>query len=77
MSYGFHKNLSSTTVFTIDHNIKYKCINVSWAENQHIWMISEGSCDTQDWSNDAENLAYLLYKYFTILQFLLYFLSNK
>ncbi len=25
--------------------------------NQHIRMISEGSCDTEDWSNDAENSA--------------------
>ncbi len=25
--------------------------NVSWAANQHIRMISEGSCDTEDWSN--------------------------
>jgi len=26
------------------------------AANQHIEMISEGSCDTEDWSNnDAEN----------------------
>ncbi len=32
-------------------------INVSWAANQHIRMISEGSCDTEDWSNDAENSA--------------------
>jgi len=24
---------------------------------QHIVMISEGSCDTEDWSNDAENTA--------------------
>ncbi len=31
--------------------------NVSWAANQHIRMISEGSCDTEDWSNDAENSA--------------------
>ncbi len=23
-------------------------------EHQHIIMISEGSCDTEDWSNDAE-----------------------
>ncbi len=30
---------------------------VSWAGNQHIRMISEGSCDTEDWSNDAENSA--------------------
>jgi len=29
--------------------------NVSWAANQHIRMISEGSCDTKDWSNDSEN----------------------
>ncbi len=31
--------------------------NVSWAANQHIRMISGGSCDTEDWSNDAENSA--------------------
>ncbi len=31
--------------------------NVSWAANQHIRMISEGSCDTEDWSNDAGNSA--------------------
>ncbi len=29
----------------------------SWAANHHIRMISEGSCDTEDWSNDAENSA--------------------
>ncbi len=28
--------------------------NVSWAAYQHIRMISEESCDTEDWSNDAE-----------------------
>jgi len=33
--------------------------NDSWAANQHIRMISEGSCDTKDWSNDAENSALL------------------
>ncbi len=32
-------------------------INVCWAANQHIRMISEGSCDTEDWINDAENSA--------------------
>ncbi len=30
---------------------------VSWAPNQHIRMISEGSCDTEDWSNAAKNSA--------------------
>ncbi len=33
--------------------------NVSWAENRHIRMISEGSRDTEDWRNDAENSALL------------------
>ncbi len=46
------KILSTTIVFNIDE-IK----NVTWAVNQHIKMISEGSCDTEDWSNDAENSA--------------------
>ncbi len=33
------------------------CFNV-WAANKHITKISEGSCDTEDWSNDAENSAF-------------------
>ncbi len=32
-------------------------INISQAANEHIRKISEGSCDTEDWSNDAENTA--------------------
>ncbi len=31
--------------------------SVSWAADQYIRMISEGSCDTEDWRNDAENSA--------------------
>ncbi len=31
--------------------------NVSLASNKHIKMIYVGSCDTEDWSNDAENVA--------------------
>ncbi len=37
-------------------NKQHNCFqnrNVSWAANQHI----RGSCDTEDWSNDAENTA--------------------
>ncbi len=26
--------------------------------NQHIRMVTEGSYDTEDWSNDAENSAF-------------------
>ncbi len=40
--------LSSMTVFNTDSHI---------SANHHIRMISEGSCDTEDWSNDAENSA--------------------
>jgi len=33
------------------------------SSNPHIRVISEGSCDTEDWSNDAENsaLIYIFY----------------
>ncbi len=31
--------------------------NVYWAPKQYIRLISEGSCDTEEWSNDAENSA--------------------
>jgi len=38
--------------------------------NRHIRMISEGSCDPEDWSNDAENTAlitvYYMLKYIQI-----------
>ncbi len=39
--------------------------NYNWAPNQHIIMISEGSCDTEDWSNDAENSTLTSQKYIT------------
>jgi len=42
-----HRNIKQHNWFII-------IMNVSWAPNQHIIMISEGSCDTVDWSNDAE-----------------------
>ncbi len=45
------KTLSSTTF--LQHRWSY-----SWALNQYIRMISEGSRDTEDWSNDAENSAF-------------------
>ncbi len=44
-----------STVLIIDNNN-----NVSWTANQHIRMISEGSCDTEAWSNDAENVALII-----------------
>jgi len=47
-------------MLNIDNNMK-----VSWAPNQYIKMISEGSCDTEDWSNDAESSALTSQKYIT------------
>jgi len=48
-------------VFNVDINKG----NVSLATNQHIRMISEGSCETEDWSNDAENTALISQEYIT------------
>ncbi len=38
-------------------NLKKNSTQLSSTENQNISMISEGSCDTEDWSKDAENSA--------------------
>ncbi len=46
-------------------------IKVSLAANQHIRMISEGSRDTEDWRNDAENSA-LTTRINYILQYIQY-----
>ncbi len=56
--------------------------NVSWAANQHLGVISEGSCDTEDWSNDAENSALqhrnklhfkCIQSYFKMIQYFAYY----
>ncbi len=41
--HSLHKNVKQHNAFIIIH------INVSWAANQHIIMISEGTCDTEAW----------------------------
>jgi len=57
------------TVFTVIY---------SWASNHHIRVISEGSCDTEDWSNDAGNTAlitginYILINVYTVFWFSLW-----
>ncbi len=45
MQHIFKKN----TVIILNVN------NIKMFLEQQISMISEGSCDTEDWSNDAEN----------------------
>ncbi len=47
-------------------NIDKIIINVSWAANQYIRVISEGSCDTEDWRNDAENTALITEIYYNL-----------
>ncbi len=42
------KKIKQQNLFNTDNNK-----HLYWAPNQHIRMISEGSCDTEDWSNDA------------------------
>ncbi len=49
MYHGFHKK-RSTTVFNIDNNR-----NASLSSASVLEWLNEGSCDTEDWSNDAEN----------------------
>ncbi len=41
--------------FYSSKNISMLIIRNICAPNQQITMISEGSCDTEDWSNDAKN----------------------
>ncbi len=49
MYHAFHKNIEH-----FQHIIK-----VSWAANQHIRMISEGSRDTEDWSWTFTGINYI------------------
>ncbi len=58
MYHDFHKNIKQHNLF-INNNNKPLIIriNVSWAPIQNIKMISEGSCDTEDWVMAAENSA--------------------
>ncbi len=49
-------------------------ITVKHYANQRIGMISEGSCDTEDWCNDAENSA-LHHK--IKLHFNIYYIENS
>ncbi len=51
---------------------KYTCVTYDCfcAPGSHIRMISEESCDTEDWSNNAENSA-LITEINYILQYIL------
>ncbi len=48
---------------------------LSWAVNQHIRLISDGSCDTEDWSNYSENSALKITEINYILQYI--YIENR
>ncbi len=52
MYHGFHQNIKQN-------------INVSWAANQHI-MISKGSRDTENWSNDSTAFSFTVFFFFLL-----------
>ncbi len=59
---GNASNRPKVTVKIFIHTRILKNVTISTrilcsTANQHIFMISEGSCDTEDCSNDAENSA--------------------
>ncbi len=51
--HSFHKNIKLKLKYYFLTLIII--IHVYWAPDQYMRMISEGLCDTEDWSNDAEN----------------------
>jgi len=63
--FTFYSRILNKKIYHVFHkNIKQPFSNlliiirkVSVAANQHIQRISEGSGDTEDWSNNAKNLA--------------------
>ncbi len=52
-------NLNSYIRFLLHFKnaVLLKFLLIKVAQEHHIRMISEGSCDTKDWSNNAENPA--------------------
>jgi len=55
MDHAFQNNIEQQNCFKTKISALIIIKKFSWAQVQHIRMISEGSCDTEDWSNDAEN----------------------
>jgi len=55
--YNFTKDFVSNKCCSFELSIhkisNFDIDNISWAANQRIRMISEASCDTEGWSNEA------------------------
>ncbi len=57
MYYDLHKKYQVAQLFS---TFRIKIGNVSGAANQHIRKISEGPCDTEDWSNDCWKFSFAI-----------------
>ncbi len=58
----------------------YICVGIAEALSQYMIMISEGSRDTEDWSNDAEhsnNLHFTIYSHRKELFYIVIFYCTK
>ncbi len=51
------RNYIALFIFKKKNSCTSVCVCVLSRANQNIRMISEGSCNTEDWSNDAKNSA--------------------
>ncbi len=54
---SIHQRIMNKNVSQFPQNIKLFWTLIIIRNVKHIRMISEGSCDTEDWGNDAENSA--------------------
>ncbi len=65
------KQFSALVIITIINNWAPIITGDNIPDNQHIRMISEESCDTEDWRNDVEKIQLWSQKYnlFSILKF--------
>ncbi len=64
---SFHKNIKQQNYFQLHVNNG----NVSWASNQHIRIISIGSRDTENWSNDCWKLSFCI----TVMNYILKYIQ--
>ncbi len=66
LNHTFHKNMkqpkqfSALVIITIINNWAPIITGDNISANQHMRIISEESCDTEDWRNDVENSALII-----------------
>ncbi len=64
--YSKNSNIATTKIFLcsttaiIFNRAPLILVNNKWAPNQHTGMISEGSCDTETWSNSSGEFSFTI-----------------